>query len=94
MSNRWRELDRRVHRCIPDLLFPVVPHVSFKTAADFRGSFRVPLRLNLRRTSSLLDSWPPSPALSQMLGALLHNPPSGNPATAAAIVAASTLSYL
>lgn len=36
VSNRWREPDRRVPRCIPDLLFPVVPHVSSKTAAAFQ----------------------------------------------------------
>jgi len=48
----------------------------------FRGSLRVPLRLNLKCTSSLLESWPPSPALNQMMAALLHNPPSGDPTTA------------
>ena len=62
MSNRWREPDRRVHRSIPDLLLPVVPHVSLKSAAVFQ--------------SVTQSSFQAEPQVYQQLAGLLATKPS------------------
>jgi len=62
VSNRWREADRRVHRCVPDLLCSVIPHMSLNSAAAFQ---------RITQSSSQAE-----PQVYQQLAGLLATKPS------------------